>query len=59
MPSLVWGIVLIVFVLLNSVSRLQVYSERIQNKMHYVVHGRTAAELIVDRADAAKEHMGE
>ena len=26
--------------------------------MHYAVHGRTAAELIIDRADADKEHMG-
>jgi hypothetical protein len=26
--------------------------------MHYAVHGRTAAELIVDRVDAEKEHMG-
>ena len=26
--------------------------------MHYAVHGHTAAELIVDRADAEKEHMG-
>lgn len=26
--------------------------------MHYAVHGRTAAELIVERADAEKEHMG-
>ena len=30
----------------------------VQNKMHYAVHGHTAAELIVDRADHAKEHMG-
>lgn len=30
----------------------------IQNKMHYAVHGRTAAELIMLRADADKEHMG-
>ena len=30
----------------------------VQNKMHYAVHGHTAAELIVERADAAKEHMG-
>lgn len=30
----------------------------IQNKMHYAVHGRTAAELIIERADADKEHMG-
>jgi hypothetical protein len=26
--------------------------------MHYAVHGRTAAELIVDRAGAEREHMG-
>jgi hypothetical protein len=26
--------------------------------MHYAVHGRTAAELIIERADAEKEHMG-
>jgi hypothetical protein len=31
---------------------------KVQNKMHYAVHGRTAAELIVERADAKKEHMG-
>lgn len=31
---------------------------KVQNKMHYAVHGHTAAELIVDRADAGKEHMG-
>ncbi len=30
----------------------------VQNKMHYAVHGETAAELIVDRANAKKEHMG-
>lgn len=30
----------------------------VQNKMHYAVHGHTAAALIVARADAAKEHMG-
>ena len=28
------------------------------NKMHYAVHGRTAAELIVERADSEQEHMG-
>ena len=31
---------------------------KVQNKMHYAVHGQTAAELIVSRADAEKEHMG-
>ncbi|GAB1432153.1 virulence RhuM family protein [Spirochaetota bacterium] len=31
---------------------------KVQNKMHHAVHGHTAAELIVERADADKEHMG-
>ena len=30
----------------------------VQNKLHFAIHGQTAAELIYDRADAAKEHMG-
>ena len=30
----------------------------VQNKMHYAVHGNTAAEVIVQRADHQKEHMG-
>lgn len=30
----------------------------VQNKIHYAVHGHTAAELIVERADHTKEHMG-
>lgn len=30
----------------------------VQNKLHYSVHGNTAAELIYSRADANKEHMG-
>ena len=29
-----------------------------QNKLHFAVHGNTAAELIYDRADAKHEHMG-
>ena len=36
----------------------RLFFKRIQNKMHYAVHGRTAAELIMDRVDADKEHMG-
>jgi len=36
----------------------RLFYKRIQNKMHYAVHGRTAAELIVERADSEKEHMG-
>jgi len=30
----------------------------VQNKLHWAIHGQTAAEVIVDRADASKEHMG-
>ena len=31
---------------------------KVQNKMHYAIHGHTAAELIYERADAEKPHMG-
>jgi hypothetical protein len=30
----------------------------VQNKLHYAIHGQTAAEVIVDRADHRKEQMG-
>lgn len=36
----------------------RLFYKKMQNKMHFAVHGHTAAELIVDRADADKEHMG-
>lgn len=35
-----------------------IFFKKVQNKMHYAVHGYTAAELIVDRASAEREHMG-
>ncbi|MDO8527896.1 MAG: virulence RhuM family protein [Deltaproteobacteria bacterium] len=31
---------------------------KVQNKLHYAIHGRTAAELIKNRADSAKPNMG-
>jgi hypothetical protein len=31
---------------------------KVQNKLHFAVHGHTAAETIFERADAGKEHMG-
>lgn len=34
------------------------FFQKVQNKMHYAVHGHTATELIVDRANAEREHMG-
>ncbi|GKG92855.1 toxin Fic [Desulfovibrionaceae bacterium] len=30
----------------------------VQNKLHFAIHGHTAAELIIDRADSDKDHMG-
>lgn len=36
----------------------RIFFKKVQNKMHYAVHGHTAAELIVERANAEKEHMG-
>ena len=34
------------------------FFQRVQNKIHYAVHGQTSAEVIVNRADAEKEFMG-
>lgn len=36
----------------------RIFFKKVQNKIHYAVHGHTAAELIVDRANAEREHMG-
>lgn len=36
----------------------RLFFKMMQNKMHYAVHGHTAAELIVERADSAQENMG-
>lgn len=41
----------------NSVATKRFYAT-VQNKMHFAVHGHTASELIVERADHTKEHMG-
>jgi hypothetical protein len=30
----------------------------VQNKLHYAIHGQTAAEVVLARADAEKNHMG-
>ena len=41
-----------------SATATQRFFAAVQNKLHYAIHGQTAAELIVDRADHQKEHMG-
>ena len=34
------------------------FFQKVQNKLHWAIHGHTAAELIYQRADAEKDHMG-
>jgi hypothetical protein len=34
------------------------FFKKVQNKLHWAIHGHTAAELIFNRADAEREHMG-
>ena len=36
----------------------QTFFKTVQNKLHFAIHGHTAAELIAERADADKPHMG-
>lgn len=36
----------------------RLFFQTVQNKLHYAVHRHTASELILERADATKEHMG-
>ena len=40
------------------VEMTQEFFKTVQNKMHYSVHGHTAAEIIFERADAGKDFMG-
>lgn len=41
----------------NSKTTIEFF-KKVQNKMHYAISGNTAAEIIYNRADANKEHMG-
>jgi hypothetical protein len=36
----------------------QIFFATVQNKLHFAIHGQTAAELIVERADSKKQQMG-
>ncbi len=42
----------------KSAKTTRVFFQTVQNKMHFAVYRHTAAELIVERADASKDHMG-
>ena len=41
-----------------SATATQRFFATVQNKLHWAIHGHTAAEVIVNRADAGKQHMG-
>ncbi len=36
----------------------KVFFAKVQNKLHFAIHGHTAAELVMKRADSSKTHMG-
>jgi hypothetical protein len=36
----------------------RIFFAKVQNKLHFAIHGQTAAEMIVNRADSTKEYMG-
>lgn len=43
----------------NSKSEITIeFFKKVQNKMHFAIHGQTAAEVIVNRANHEKQHMG-
>ena len=42
----------------SSAKITQDFFKKVQNKLHWAIHGHTAAELIADRADSKKDHMG-
>lgn len=42
----------------NEAPTTREFFAKVQNKLHYAIHGQTAAELIQERADAEKPHMG-
>jgi len=42
----------------STAAATQRFFAAVQNKLHYAIHGQTAAEVIVDRADHRKENMG-
>lgn len=42
----------------GSAAASQMFFQTVQNKMHWAAHGHTAAEIVVTRADAARDNMG-
>ncbi|MFM2325540.1 virulence RhuM family protein [Brachymonas denitrificans] len=42
----------------NDAPTTKTFFAKVQNKLHYAIHGHTAAELVHKRADSSKPHMG-
>ena len=42
----------------SKASTTRAFFAKVQNKLHWAIHGQTAAEVIYNRADANKDHMG-
>jgi len=42
----------------KSAPTTKVFFAKVQNKLHFAIHGHTASELIMQRADSSKAHMG-
>jgi len=42
----------------KDVGTTKAFFAKVQNKLHFAIHGHTASELIVNRADSGKDHMG-
>ena len=42
----------------SKASTTRTFFAKVQNKLHWAIHGQTAAEVIYNRADAEKDHMG-
>ncbi len=42
----------------NDAPTTRQFFSKVQNKLHYAIHGHTAAELITERADSREKHMG-
>ncbi len=42
----------------STASTTKIFFAKVQNKLHWAIHGQTAAEVVYNRADSNKEHMG-
>ena len=53
-----WIYMLLVLTMMLKMNKQENFLKAVQNKMHYAVHGNTAAEVIFNRVDSQKENIG-